>query len=68
MLKKYLICFFISMVPLIELRGGVPYAVVKWASGIPFDIMHCAGNFVIALLLFEPMRALMERLYAKMTR
>ena len=28
MLQKYLIAFFISMVPLIELRGGVPYAVL----------------------------------------
>ena len=27
MLKKYLLCFFISMVPLIELRAGVPFAV-----------------------------------------
>lgn len=27
MFTKYLICFFISMVPLIELRGGVPIAV-----------------------------------------
>ena len=27
MLKKYLICFFVSMVPLIELRAGVPFAV-----------------------------------------
>ena len=43
--------------------GGVPYAVAKWISGIPFDIMHCAGNFAIALLLFGPMRNLMEKLY-----
>jgi len=48
--------------------GGFPYAVAKWISGIPFDIMHCAGNFVIALLLFRPMRQLMEKLYRKMTR
>ncbi len=27
MLKKYLLCFLISMVPLIELRAGVPIAV-----------------------------------------
>ncbi len=46
--------------------GGVPYAAAKWVTGIPFDILHCAGNFVIALLLFVPMRSLMERLYAKM--
>ncbi len=45
--------------------GGVPYAAAKWVSGIPFDIVHCAGNFVIALLLFAPLRKLMERLYGK---
>ena len=28
MFNKYLIAFLVSMVPLIELRGGVPYAVV----------------------------------------
>jgi len=48
--------------------GGFPYAVAKWISGIPFDLMHCAGNFVMALLLFRPMRQLMEKLYRKMTR
>ena len=45
--------------------GGGAYAVPKWVSGIPFDIAHCAGNFVIALLLFRPLRGLMETLYAK---
>ena len=48
--------------------GGWSYAVTKWISGIPFDIAHCAGNFVIALLLFVPMRKLMERLCGKMKR
>ena len=46
--------------------GGFGYAAAKWVSGIPFDIAHCAGNFVIALLLFKPMRQLMEKLYARM--
>ncbi len=27
MIKKYLLCFLVSMIPLIELRGGVPIAV-----------------------------------------
>jgi hypothetical protein len=27
--------------------------------------MHCAGNFIIALLLFDPMRKLIEQLYQK---
>ena len=43
--------------------GGLEYAIAKWISGIPFDIAHCAGNFVIALVMFRPMRRLMEKLY-----
>ena len=48
--------------------GGFGYAVAKWVSGIPFDISHCIGNFVIALLLFKPMRQLMEKMYSRMGR
>ncbi len=48
--------------------GGFGYAVTKWVSGIPFDIAHCAGNFVIALLLFKPLRKLLEDQYAKMNK
>ena len=48
--------------------GGLEYAVTKWVSGIPFDMAHCAGNFVIALLLFKPLRRLLEDQYAKMGR
>ena len=43
--------------------GGFGYAAAKWASGIMFDIFHCAGNFVIALLAFVPMRTLLTKLY-----
>ena len=42
--------------------GGPGYAVSKWVSGIPFDIAHCIGNFVMALILFSPMRTLMEKM------
>ncbi len=45
--------------------GGPAYAVTKWVSGIPFDIAHCIGNFGIALVLFKPLRTLMEKLYHK---
>ena len=48
--------------------GGVGYAAAKWVSGIPFDIAHCAGNFVIVLVMFRPMRQLMEKLYTRMKR
>ena len=46
--------------------GGVAYAAAKWVSGIVFDVTHCVGNFVIALVLFKPLRELMEKLYAKL--
>ena len=42
--------------------GGFSYAAAKWVSGIWFDLLHCAGNFVIALLLFNPLRNLLKKL------
>ena len=48
--------------------GGVAYAVAKWASGIPFDIAHCLGNFGMALVMFRPLRELLEKLYKRMRK
>ena len=45
--------------------GGFPYAVTKWISGIPFDLLHCGGNFALTLILWKPLRTLLERLYKK---
>lgn len=45
--------------------GGFGYAVAKWANGILFDITHCVGNFIIALILFNPLRKLLEKLYRR---
>ena len=43
--------------------GGIGYAVAKWVSGIPFDIAHCLGNFAMVLILFRPLRRLLDKLY-----
>lgn len=48
--------------------GGVGYAAGKWVSGIPFDLVHCVGNFFMALLLFVPLRKLITRLYESANR
>ena len=48
--------------------GGFAYAAAKWVTGIPFDISHCLGNFFIALVLFKPLRKLLEDQYGKMNR
>ncbi len=36
-----------------------------WVAGIPYDIIHCAGNFFICLVLFGPMHSLMSTLRAR---
>lgn len=36
--------------------GGWAAALSWWVAGIPMDLMHGAGNFVIALVLFQPLR------------
>lgn len=48
--------------------GGFGYAAAKWVSGIPFDLLHCGGNFVIALVMFDPLRKLLDNLYAKIRK
>lgn len=46
MLTKYLIIFLISMVPIIELRGAIPYAVVFQLPLIPSYIICVIGNMI----------------------
>lgn len=62
------LAFGLLCAPVDFLLGDLGYVVSKWISGIPFDIAHCAGNFVMALLLFRPLRRLTEGLYAKLQR
>ena len=52
--------------PVYMVIGGFDYGIRWWLSGIAFDIPHAIGNFVIALLLFVPLRMLLTRLYRKM--
>ena len=42
--------------------GGWAFALSWWIQGIPFDLLHCAGNFVLALTLFRPCKKLLTRL------
>ena len=45
--KHYLLVFLISMVPLIELRGAIPYAIGFKDAGVPLSIPLC---YVIAII------------------
>ena len=46
--------------------GSFDYGVRWWLSGLAFDVPHAIGNFVIALILFVPLRKLLTRLYKRM--
>jgi energy-coupling factor transport system substrate-specific component len=36
------------------------FALAWWISGLPYDALHGAGNFVIMLLLYRPMRRALQ--------
>ena len=46
MITKYLIVFLISMVPLIELRGAIPYAVAFHIPTLPAYLIAVIGNML----------------------
>ena len=60
MFKKYLIVFLISMVPLIELRGAIPYAVGFDLPLVPSYIVAVVGNMLPVPFIFLFGRKLLE--------
>lgn len=54
--------FGLLCAPVYIVTGGIQSAIAWWISGIPFDLLHCAGNFAMALMLFCPMRKALQRL------
>ena len=51
-MKKYLIVFLISMVPLIELRGAIPYAVGFDLPLVPSLVVALFGNLLPVPFIF----------------
>ena len=51
-MKKYLIVFLISMVPLIELRGAIPYAVGFGLPVVPSILVAMLGNMLPVPFIF----------------
>ena len=45
--------------------GGWAMALSYWVSGITFDLIHCAGNFVFTLTLYKPLYKVMEKILGK---
>ena len=59
-MKKYIIVFLISMVPLIELRGAIPYAVGFGLPLVPSLIVALIGNMVPVPFIFLFARKILE--------
>ncbi|MFV0352095.1 MAG: hypothetical protein ACK5JF_07300 [Oscillospiraceae bacterium] len=44
--------------------GGVGYGISYFIAGVPFDLLHCTGNFATALLLYKPL----DKVFAYVSR
>ena len=52
MTKKFLLIFFISMVPLIELRGAIPTAVTMDLDYLTSMVVCCVGNMLPVPIIY----------------
>lgn len=43
------------------LRSGLSMAFTWWVAGIPWDILHCIGNFTLMLVLYHPVKIVLKR-------
>lgn len=60
MLKKYLFVFFVSMVPLVELRAAVPIALGMNLPVLPSYIVCIVGNMLPVPIIFLFARKVLE--------
>lgn len=60
MFKKYILVFLISMIPLIELRGAIPYAVGIGLPKINSFIIAIIGNMVPVPIIYLFARKVLE--------
>ncbi len=48
------------------ISGGIGAAFAYWSAGIPYDILHCGGNFALTLILYKPLTRLIRKLHQNM--
>ena len=59
-MKKYIWVFLIAMVPLIEIRGAIPYAVIWGLPLLPSIIVAVIGNMLPVPFIFLFARKVLE--------
>lgn len=60
LVSKYLVVFIISMIPLVELRGAIPYSQYVGLPLIPSYIVAIIGNMVPVPIIFLFARRVLE--------
>lgn len=43
--------------------GGIGYGISYIINGLGFDLLHCAGNFIAAILLYKPLMRVFDKLF-----
>ena len=51
-----------------SVASGVRQMLAWWIAGIPYDLLHGAGNFVLMLALYRPISALLRRIPQLLSR
>lgn len=46
------------------ISGGPGAGFAYWASGIPYDIMHCVGNITMTGILFRPVYNVLRKMHS----
>ncbi|MBQ5521864.1 MAG: hypothetical protein IIT86_03490, partial [Oscillospiraceae bacterium] len=44
---------------------GWQSAVAMWLAGIPYDLIHCASNFLLILFLYKPLYRVFQHFLPK---
>lgn len=52
---------FLCSLPYV-VTSGIPAAFAYWIAGIPWDVLHCIGNFGLMLVLYVPLRNVLKRI------
>lgn len=56
------LAFGLLCTPVYLVTGGWAFGLSWWVAGIPWDVVHCAGNFALALMLRKPLVQVLQTL------
>lgn len=57
--------FGLLCTPVYCVSGGWAFGLSWWVSGIPYDVLHCAGNFAMVLVLRKPLIRVLSTMQKK---